>query len=267
MLRMICLLVLCWMALIQPQGGSSTVTSDGPAEYTFRMVHRYPHDSKAFTQGLAFHDGYLYESTGVHGQSSLRRVELETGKVLQKVDLAAQYFGEGLAFWKERILQLTWTNGVGFIYNKDTFQMEDQFRYPTEGWGITTDDSRWILSDGTSYLYFLDPDNRRVERWLEVKEGTNSIHQLNELEYIKGEIFANIWQQDRIARISPVSGQVLGWIDLKDLLPLPDRQNADVLNGIAYDDKGNRLFVTGKYWPYVYEIRLVPKEKTRRIRS
>lgn len=234
--------------------------------YSFRILRTYPHDRQAFTQGLQYENGYLYESTGQYGQSSIRKVELETGKVLQKLDIPPQYFGEGLVLWKERIIQLTWTSGVGFVYNKETFQQEDQFRYSTEGWGITEDGRSLIMSDGTNLLYFLNPETKKVEKWLEVKQGSTPIRNLNELEYIKGEIYANIWQEDRIARINPESGQIVGWINLQNLLPAEERSKADVLNGIAYDSVKNRLFVTGKWWPSLFEIQCVPLGKTTRIR-
>ena len=232
----------------------------------YRVIRDYPHDPKAFTQGLQYENGFLYESTGQYGQSSIRRVELETGKVLQIYDLPAHYFGEGLLIWGNRLVQLTWTSGIGFIYDKSSFKLEDQFRYTMEGWGITSDGRHWIISDGTNLLYYMNPSDHKIEKWVEVKEGSTPIRNLNELEYIKGEIFANIWQEDRIARIQPESGEVVGWLYLSDLLSSAERAKADVLNGIAYDEGQNRLFITGKYWPRIFEIQLTGPVKASRIR-
>ena len=245
-----------------PAGSSSTAPACG-----FRVVRTYPHDPLAYTQGLQYEDGFLYESTGQYGSSSLRRVELETGKVLQVYNLPEQYFGEGLLIWGSRLVQLTWTSGVGFIYDKASFKLESQFRISTEGWGITSDSRQWILSDGTSLLYFMDPKNQKIAKWVEVKDGSLPIKNLNELEYIQGEVFANIWQEDRIARIQPESGKVTGWLYLGSLLTSAEQSRADVLNGIAYDRDQNRIFITGKYWPRLFEIQLIPPGKTTRIRK
>jgi glutaminyl-peptide cyclotransferase len=228
---------------------------------TYEVVNAYPHDPAAFTQGLIYHDGYLYESTGLYGESSLRVVELETGKVLQQVDLLPQYFGEGLTLWEDTLVQVTWREGTGFVYGLDTFSLFRQFTYPTEGWGLTHDGERLIMSDGSHRLYFLDPEGLQIVSQVEVIYQGQPVERLNELEYIQGEVYANIWLTDEIVRIDPATGIVQGWIDLRGILPEELRTPAtDVLNGIAYDIEGDRLFVTGKFWPLLFEIRLVPAE-------
>lgn len=227
--------------------------------YTYVIVNTYPHDRDAFTQGLVFEGGFLYEGTGLYGYSTLRRVDLETGAVLQVRELSAQFFGEGITIYGDRIIQLTWQSNIGFVWNKNTFELLQEFSYPTEGWGITHDGKRLIMSDGTSTLYFLDPQSFEEVGRLEVFDNDGPVTRLNELEYIKGEIYANVWQTDRIARISPRTGQVVGWVDLQGLLTEEDRlEYVDVLNGIAYDSENGRLFVTGKLWPKLFEIELVP---------
>jgi glutamine cyclotransferase len=227
---------------------------------TFQVVNSFPHDKDAFTQGLIYHDGVLYESTGLNGRSSLRRVELTTGRILNKVDVGAQFFAEGMTIFNGKIYQLTWKSGKGFIYDEVTLARIGEFAYDGEGWGLTHDDSYLIMSDGSSIIRFLDPATFNVARTVSVTSDGKPVDQLNELEYIKGEIFANIWQTDLIARIDPVSGNVKGWIDLKGLLPALDHNpETDVLNGIAYDAQTDRLFVTGKLWPRLFEIRIVGK--------
>lgn len=230
--------------------------------YTYEVVNVFPHDPEAFTQGLLFDEGQLYESTGLKGYSSIRRVDLQTGQVLANRPLTATYFGEGIAIVDEQLYQLTWQERTGFIYNKTTFEEQQQFSYPTEGWGITFDGERLIMSDGTPRLYFWDPDTLTELGTIDVHDETGQpIPMLNELEYVKGEIFANIWQTDRIARIEPATGAVIGWIDLSGLLPSTERTpTTDVLNGIAYLSEGDRLFVTGKRWPKLFEIRLLPQQ-------
>lgn len=238
----------------------NTTESTQPPLYGYRVVNAYPHDPLAFTQGLIYHEGFLYEGTGLRGRSSLRRVELETGKVVQMKRLNARYFGEGITIWNDRIIQLTWTSRVGFVYDRETFAPQEEFTYPTEGWGLTHDGEQLIMSDGTDVLRFLDPETFAEIRRVQVRDRNRPIPRLNELEYINGEIFANIWQTNFIARISPETGQVVGWIDLTDLLDTKAiSQPVDVLNGIAYDSKGDRLFVTGKLWPQLFEIELIPK--------
>ena len=228
--------------------------------YTYKVIHTYPHDHDAFTQGLVFDNGVIYESTGLYGRSSLRKVELDTGKILQIRDLPEQYFGEGITIFGDRIIQLTWQSEVGFIYDKQDFSQLGEFNYDTEGWGVTSDGQRLIVSDGTSTLHLLDPDSLEETKWIEVYDLDGPVSRLNELEYVKGEIYANIWQTNRIARINPTTGRVNGWIDLEGLLSPQDLVNpVDVLNGVAYDSKHGRLFVTGKLWPKLFEIELIPK--------
>jgi glutamine cyclotransferase len=220
----------------------------------YKIVHDYPHDREAFTQGLLYHDGFLYETTGMEGKSSLRKVDLTTGKVLQRVDLPGAYFGEGLALWKDKLIQLTWKSKIGFVYDRATFRQIGSFNYSREGWGITQDGKRLIMSDGTSTLYFWDPETFKEIGHLDVTDNGKPVKNLNELEYVRGEIYANVWMTERIARISPATGRVLGWIDLPGLLTPAERSQTDVMNGIAYDAKQNRLFVTGKNWPKLFEI-------------
>jgi glutamine cyclotransferase len=235
--------------------------SDVPV-YKYKVVHSWPHDPQAFTQGLEFHDGVLYESTGQYGKSSLRKVALTTGKVLLKVDVPREYFAEGLTIFNDKIYQLTWKAQKGFIYDLNSFAKLGEFSYEGEGWGLTHNSDSLIMSDGTNKIRFLDPGSFAVRRTISVYDGTRPLAELNELEYIKGEIFANIWQTDRIVRIDPGSGKILGWIDLRSLLSVSDRDSSeppDVLNGIAYDEAKDRLFVTGKLWPKLFEIRLKKK--------
>lgn len=231
-----------------------------PPVYTFEVVHIWPHDSSAFTQGLVFHQGAFYESTGLNGASSLRKVELQTGKVLEKVDVPSQYFAEGLAIFGGRLFQLTWQAHKGFIYDLASFRLQGEFPYSGEGWGLTSDDRSLILSDGSHQIRFLDPADFKMQRVISVYNQDQPLRELNELEYIKGEIYANIWHSDLIVRIDPRSGKILGWIDLTGLLPPSERRDDEaVLNGIAYDAAGDRLFVTGKRWPKIFEIRLKKK--------
>jgi glutaminyl-peptide cyclotransferase len=226
---------------------------------TYEVINHYPHDPGAFTQGLIYLDGHLYESTGLYGESSLRKVALETGEVLKQVDLPQDVFGEGLTVWDETLLQLTWREGMGFVYDLETFALMGQFSYPMEGWGLTHDGERLILSDGTSTLYYVDPNTYQITGRVNVTYQGAGVERLNELEFIRGEVFANIWQTDRIVRINPHTGEVTGWIDLGGILdPGLRTPDTDVLNGIAYDPAGDRLFVTGKRWPVLYQIRLVP---------
>jgi glutamine cyclotransferase len=226
----------------------------------YRVIHAWPHDPHAFTQGLVYIDGHLYESTGLNGRSSLRMVDLTTGQVQQKFDLPQQYFGEGLAQWGSTLVQLTWQNKVAFVYDRFSFRQLRTIPCPWDGWGLTEDGKSLILSDGSSTLRFLDPESFHELREITVKDHLNPVDKLNELEYIHGEIYANIWYTDRIARISPATGQVLGWIDLTGLLTPAEHTDPDaVLNGIAWDAAHDRLFVTGKLWPKLFEIKVVPK--------
>jgi glutamine cyclotransferase len=224
----------------------------------YKIVHTYPHDPGAFTQGLVFYDGYLYEGTGMEGESSVRKVELSTGKVVQKIDVPRPYFGEGIVLWKDKLIELTWRTKIGFVYDRATFKQLGTFTYNREGWGITQDGKRLIMSDGSATLYFWDPETLKEIGHLDVDDKGSPVQNLNELEFIKGEIYANVWMTDRIARISPATGHVIGWIDLASLHAQADTPSNNVLNGIAYDSKQNRLFVTGKNWPKLFEIRLAP---------
>ena len=250
----------CTAPAVSPTATAPGSPTTGAAlTYTYRVVNTYPHDQDAFTQGLVFVDGALYEGTGLYGYSTLRKVQLETGAVLQTRQLSPQVFGEGITVWEDRIVQLTWTEGIGFVYDKNTFEPLGQFTYSTEGWGITHDGNHLIMSDGTSTLYFLDPGSFRETGRIEVSDSRGPVTKLNELEYVGGEIYANVWLTDRIARISPETGRVTGWIELGGLLSQEElRGPVDVLNGIAYDARNDRLFVTGKLWPHIFEIRLVP---------
>ena len=230
----------------------------------YRIVHMYPHDAAAFTQGLVIVNGMLYESTGLFGQSSLRMVDLSSGRVLQQHDLAARYFGEGLTDWKNQLIQLTWQSHLGFVYDTFSFRTIRTFTYPWEGWGLTRDSRHLILSDGTSVLHLLDPATFKPVGEIRVTADGKPVLNLNELEYIHGEIYANIWETNRIARISPATGKVIEWIDLSGLRPAAVQQNDNaVLNGIAYDSQHDRLYVTGKLWPTLYEIKLIPTVNRR----
>lgn len=236
-------------------GGNGTVP-----KYGYEVVNTWPHDTEAYTQGLVFNDGKLLEGTGRVGRSSLRQVELETGKVLKKVDVPNPYFAEGITLLKGKIYQLTWRHQLGFIYDAWTFEKIGQFNYQGEGWGLANDRKSLILSDGTNRIRFLDPDNFQVRKTIAVVDGGSPVNEINELEYVQGEIYANIWHEDRIARIDAETGRVLGWIDLTGLLSRSEAGDEEaVLNGIAYDATNGRLFVTGKLWPKLFEIRLKRK--------
>jgi glutamine cyclotransferase len=228
-----------------------------PVQYSYTIVHEYPHDTNAFTEGLMFEDGFLYESTGLYGSSTLRRVDLENGTVLQSHALPDAYFGEGITIVNDTIIQLTWENHTGFVYDKHSFKLLREFSYLTEGWGITYNGSQLIMSDGTANLYFLDPVTFQKVGQVEVND-TSPVTMLNELEYINGKVYANVWQQEKIAIINPQTGRVEGWINLSGIENLQNQDVNNVLNGIAYDANGNRLFVTGKRWPQLFEIKLVP---------
>lgn len=254
------LLIACSAGTSSPQEirAPERTQSAGVQYFTYEVINTYPHDPRAYTQGLVFQDGALYESTGLNGQSSLRKVELETGKVLMKVEVAPQFFGEGLALLQGKAYQLTWQSQRGFIYDPADFRQLATFNYSGEGWGLTHDGHSLILSDGTPRIRFLNPENFALNRAIDVTDGQLPIHQINELEYIKGEIYANIYQTERIARIDPQSGKVTAWINLSGLLSQQDRREhpVDVLNGIAYDETRDRIFVTGKLWPKLFEIKL-----------
>ncbi len=239
---------------------AATVTSneDSAAVYSFCIVNTYDHDSNAFTQGLVYYEGVFYEGTGRYGFSNIRKVEIDTGDVLQSRDIADQYFGEGITLWNDQLLQLTWQAQKGFIYDRETFEPQGEFSYPTEGWGITHDGSKLMMSDGSNAIFYLNPDTFEITSGVEVVDKGQQINRLNELEYINGEIWANVWLTNNIVRIDPVSGDVIGWLDLTGLKPTADLNNRDaVLNGIAYDEENDRLFVTGKWWSKLFEIQLV----------
>ncbi|MFT4955076.1 MAG: glutamine cyclotransferase [Brevundimonas sp.] len=223
----------------------------------YRVVETYPHDRAAFTQGLLWRDGHLYESTGHHGASGVRQVRLEDGEVLQRQSVPRQYFGEGIVDWDDRLIGLTWRHGIGFVWEIDSFTLVTAFTYSGEGWGLTRDDRRLIMSDGTAELRFLDPETFGETSRLRVMDDGQPVANLNELEWIEGEVWANIWGSDRIARIDPDTGRVTAWVDLTGLLPAEDRSGADVLNGIAWDAQNRRLFVTGKYWPTLFHIEVI----------
>lgn len=226
--------------------------------YGYRVCNAFPHDSEAFTQGLVMADGVLYEGTGLNGRSSIRRVELATGAVLQGRTLPRQFFGEGVTVLGNRIFQLTWRSGVGFVYDRHTFELLRTFAYPAEGWGLTSDGTSLIASDGTATLRFLDPETLKEVRRLEVVDRRGPVARLNELEYVEGVIYANVWQTERIAIIDARSGRVTGWLDLNGLLAgVGVSRPVDVLNGIAYDSRSGQLYVTGKLWPRLFQIELV----------
>jgi glutaminyl-peptide cyclotransferase len=253
-MRLLLLLLVFWTVAC-----TTASEAGGAPEYTYQIVRVYPHDTMAYTQGLVYWNGFLYEGTGIEEQSSIRKVKLETGEVLQKRDVP-NVFGEGIIIWKDRLLELTWKNQFGYIYDLATFAPKGQFQYPGEGWGLTTDGKRIIMSDGTAQLRFWDPDTLKETGRITVTDNGRPVDQLNELEWVKGEIYSNVWQSERIARIDPASGKVVGWIDLTGLLRPSDKNDlTDVLNGIAYDAAGDRLFVTGKRWPKLFEIRLSRK--------
>jgi len=233
-------------------------------EFTYQVINEYPHYSNAFTQGLVYEDGFLYEGTGINGQSSLRKVNFTTGQIQKKVDLDEEYFGEGITILDGKIYQLTWQSKIGFIYEKETFNKLGEFNYDTEGWGLTHDGTNLIMCDGTSSIYFIKPDDFSIVKKIDVQSDSGPVKMLNELEYIYGNIFANVWLTDTIVIIDESSGIVVGKIDLTGLLKQSDRtEGTDVLNGIAYDYGSDRLFVTGKNWPKMFEIELIPVDSNQ----
>jgi glutamine cyclotransferase len=229
--------------------------------YGYKVIHVYPHDRTSYTQGLEYRGGFLYEGTGLNGRSKLRKTELETGKVLMETPLDENHFGEGITLVDRRIIQITWQSHTGFVYDRDTFRLLRTFTYPGEGWGLTNDGSNLIyMSDGSAEVRSWDAATLQEKRRFTVREGDRPVALLNELEYVHGELYANVYQTNRIVRFSPKTGRVIGWIDLTGLLPAVDQtEGAEVLNGIAYDSLGDRLFVTGKLWPKLFEIQLVRK--------
>lgn len=249
-----------WIAL---SGGAAAMAAPGmqaAPHYGYEIVHSYPHDPEAFIQGLAWADGRLFESTGQLGHSSLREIELTTGRVLRRTALAPWLFGEGIAVVGDRIVQLTWHEQQAFVRDRDTFALRATFAYSGEGWGLAWDGRRLIMSDGSATLYFRDPETFAERGRIAVTDAGAPVTRLNELEMVGDEIWANVWGSEHIARIDPASGRVTGWIDLKGLTPTAAPGHPiDVLNGIAWDAAGKRLFVTGKLWPRLFEIRLVPE--------
>ena len=247
-------------------------TSDKIPVYTYEIVNTFKHDPKAFTQGLVIHNGFFYESTGEYGDSSLRKVEIESGKVVQKKELDDKYFAEGMTILNDKIYQITWRESTGFVYDVNDFTLLKEFRYQGDGWGLTNDGKNLILSDGTHVIRFLDPETFQLIRTITVlREGGKPLLDINELEYVKGEIWANIWRADdpqilgkpnHIARIDPNSGKLLGWIDLGNISPEDVRRDpsSNTLNGIAYDEASDRIFVTGKNWKKLFEIKIKPKQ-------
>jgi glutamine cyclotransferase len=239
------------------QRGTTTASPSRPPVYTYRIVNTFNHDPDAYTQGLIYRDGFLFESTGLEGRSSLRKVKLETGEVVQQARVDSMYFAEGLTDWNTQLIQLTWQSNIAFRYDLASFARLGTFQYTGEGWGLTHDQTKLILSDGSEVLRFFDPATFKDRGRISVKDAGVPIVNLNELEYVRGEIFANVWHSDRIARIAPDTGRVTGWIDLQGILPKVYHLDPEaVLNGIAYDTARDRLFVTGKLWPKLYEIKI-----------
>lgn len=250
-MRTIALLAAALLATVRVQAAAP--------ESTYKIIHVFPHDPTSFTEGLEYHDGFLYESTGIERKSVLRKVRLETGAPLQQIHLPPQIFGEGITVIHSKIFQLTYQTEIGYIYDFASFRLLNTFKYQGEGWSLTNDGANIYMDDGTAQIRVWDPNSMHELRRITVHDGVHPVDRVNEMEWVRGEIYANIWQTDRIARISPSDGRVLGWIDLKGILPPSERQGVDVLNGIAYDAAGDRLFVTGKLWPKLFEIKVVPK--------
>ena len=247
-------LSLCLVALL-----ISYIPAKAAPTFGYKVVARLPHSTESYTEGFFYRDGLFYEGTGLTGHSALLVIQPETGKPVQKLEIAPQYFGEGIVDWGANLYEWTWTSHICFVYDRFSLRLVKQFSYTGEGWGMTRTAKELITSDGSATLRFRDPETFKETRHILVHDGKKPIDQLNELEYIKGEIYANVWHEDRIARISPQDGHVIAWIDLKGLLPEDQKVNAEsVLNGIAYDAQHDRLFVTGKQWPAVFEIKIVP---------
>lgn len=242
--------------LIIINNNGNTVKNAGTMQYTYSIIHTNPHDTSAFTEGLVYADGYLYESTGLYGSSTLRRVDLTSGNVLQEISLGKQYFGEGLTVVNNTLIQLTWQEHVGFVYDKTSFALQRNFTYPTEGWGLTYNGTHLVMSDGSDNLYFLDPSTFQRVGQVQVHDGNSSVDNINELEYVNGDVYANIFLQHEIAIINPQTGLVKAWINLTGIQDTSGFNSEMVLNGIAYDAQNNRLFVTGKDWPSLFEIYL-----------
>jgi glutaminyl-peptide cyclotransferase len=254
MMRMLKLILVPWILVCAGAGASQAAVP----LYDYQIVHTYPHDPSAFTEGLFYLDGFLYESTGLEHHSTIRKVRIDTGAVVQRLDIPAQYFGEGIVNWEGHLISLTWKSHVGFVFDLATFKLQKQFQYEGEGWALTQDGKQLIMSDGTAELRFLNPQTLKETNRIQVTLDGKPVQNVNELEWVKGEVYANLWQSNWIARIEPKNGHVVGLIDLTGLLSPADRVEGPdgVLNGIAYDAKGDRLFVTGKNWPKLLEIRL-----------
>ena len=259
------LLVICSCANVPESADSQSVLNNtipnSVTVYTYKIVNTYPHDQDAWTQGLTFEDGILHEATGGYGKSSLRKIDLAGANVLQTYKLPDKYYGEGITIYKNMIIQLTWKEQTGFVYDKNDFDLLREFSYSKEGWGITYDGKRLVSSDGTSTLYFLDPETFTIAAEINVRDNDVPVDRLNELEYIRGRVYANIWGDDKIAIIDPQTGKVTGWVDLTGLLASQhyDRPK-DNLNGVAYNPQNGHLFVTGKFWPILFEIELIAKQ-------
>ncbi len=273
MARKSALFILLTCLMVFSCGGNSHIIkreSDSSYQipvYRPKIHHAFPHDPNAFTQGLFYADGFLYESTGLKGESSLRKVDLKTGKVIRKINLAENYFGEGITLCNHKIILLTWQNKKGFVYDQDTFELISEFSYPTEGWGITSDGEYLIMSDGTETLYFLNPDDYSLVKKIKVSAAGQTIKKLNELEYVNGKIYANIWEENKIAVIDP-DGTVVGWIDLEGLISEKEcSQKIGVPNGIAYNTAEEKLYVTGKHWCKLFELEGIPSDTTNGIPS
>jgi glutaminyl-peptide cyclotransferase len=244
-------------AVLTYTGRVSAADDGAPAPvYGYDVVATYPHDATAFTEGLLYRDGYFYESTGLEGESTLRQVDVQTGRVVRRYDLPREIFGEGLTDWASTLVQLTFTTKVAFVYDLGTFAQRSTFEYEGQGWGLTHDERRLIMSDGSTYLRFFDPATHREIGRVQVRDNDQPVESLNELEFVRGDVYANVWHSNRLAVIDPGSGRVREWIDLTGLDPLVGQRSEAVLNGIAYDSSRNRLFVTGKWWPHLYEIRV-----------
>jgi glutamine cyclotransferase len=241
-----------------PEQPIPAATSSGSAkQILYDVVNSYPHDSRAFLQGLVWHEGGFYESTGQYGRSTLRRVEFPSGKVVKSVSLDSSIFAEGLALVGDRLVQLTWQTQRGFVYDRETFKLIREFTYNTEGWGLAYDGKNLILSDGSDSLTFINPETFEPVRKLAVKWNGRPVTEINELEFIEGEVWANIWHRDQIIRIDPATGNVNSYLDMKGILPPDERRDPEaVLNGIAYDPAEKRIFISGKLWPKIFEIKL-----------
>jgi glutamine cyclotransferase len=242
------------------------LADSAPEIYTYKVINTFPHNANAYTQGLEYYNGFLYEGTGKKGASSIRKVELETGKVLQQKDIDEEYFGEGITILNNKLYQLTWRSGIGFVYDLETFEQEREFKYTKsrEGWGLTNDGKNLIKTDGTERIWFLNPETLLEESYIEAYTDKRKVENLNELEYINGLIYANVWQQNSILMVNPKSGKVEGVANLNSLKDLISKEQQleerdDVLNGIAFDKVNNRILVTGKHWGKLYEIELIKK--------